>query len=130
VLVEITGLRNPCQQIERFMPGLLATVLDKLPDGTILRKTKVMGIVAKGGPVRPLRTDGQPRRASMAGKTTMHRGPLTPLCRGGRTQKREMPRIIRPSLGYQRRLRRFCKRLTDLFKNTWPTRGGRVAQRV
>jgi MOSC domain-containing protein YiiM len=51
-LVEITGLRSPCQQIDRFMPGLLAAVLDRLPDGGLMRKTGVMGIVVKGGLVR------------------------------------------------------------------------------
>lgn len=51
-LVEITGLRNPCVQIERFRPGLLAAVLERLPDGTTLRKAGVMGIVLQSGPVR------------------------------------------------------------------------------
>jgi MOSC domain-containing protein YiiM len=51
-LVEITGLRNPCVQIERFRPGLLAAVLDRLPDGTQLRKTGVMGIVLATGVVK------------------------------------------------------------------------------
>ncbi len=31
VVLEVTGLRNPCAQIERFRPGLLAAVLDKGP---------------------------------------------------------------------------------------------------
>jgi MOSC domain-containing protein YiiM len=48
-LVEITGLRNPCHQIESFMPGLLAAVLERSPNGTLLRKAGVMGIVLNGG---------------------------------------------------------------------------------
>lgn len=50
--IEITGLRNPCAQIERFQAGLLAAVLDKAPDGSLIRKCGVMGIVLHGGAVR------------------------------------------------------------------------------
>lgn len=52
-VVEITGLRNPCVQIDDFQPGLLRAVLDKTPDGEIIRKSGVMGIVVTGGDVRP-----------------------------------------------------------------------------
>ena len=47
--IELTGLRNPCAQIENFMPGLLKALLDKDADGTIIRKAGVMAIVVKGG---------------------------------------------------------------------------------
>ena len=50
--IEITGLRNPCAQIERFQPGLLAAVLGCMPDGTLVRKCGVMGVVCSGGQVR------------------------------------------------------------------------------
>jgi MOSC domain-containing protein YiiM len=50
--IEITGLRNPCAQIERFLAGLLAAVLDKAADGTLIRKCGVMGIVLHGGAVQ------------------------------------------------------------------------------
>jgi MOSC domain-containing protein YiiM len=50
-LVEITGLRNPCLQIETFRAGLLSKVLVKLADGTVLRKTGVMAIVKASGAV-------------------------------------------------------------------------------
>jgi MOSC domain-containing protein YiiM len=52
VRLEVTGLRNPCSQIEKFRPGLLATVLEKRPDGTLVRKSGVMSIVLAGGEVR------------------------------------------------------------------------------
>lgn len=52
-VLEITGLRNPCRQIEKFQPGLLAAVLDKAPDGTIIRKAGIMAIVVHGGLVKP-----------------------------------------------------------------------------
>ncbi|MBV8659816.1 MAG: MOSC domain-containing protein [Burkholderiales bacterium] len=52
-VVELTGLRNPCAQIEHFQTGLLAAVLDRAADGTLIRKAGVMGIVVSGGTVRP-----------------------------------------------------------------------------
>lgn len=52
-LVRITGLRNPCAQIETFMPGLLAAVLGHTPDGELVRKTGVMGVVLASGSVAP-----------------------------------------------------------------------------
>lgn len=51
-VIEVTGLRNPCAQIEAFKPGLLAAVLDRRADGTLIRKAGVMAIVVKGGVVR------------------------------------------------------------------------------
>jgi len=52
-VVEITGLRNPCAQIESFQPGLLAAVAVRTPGGAVLRKTGVMAVVHRGGTVRP-----------------------------------------------------------------------------
>ena len=51
-LVEITGLRNPCSQIDRFQPGLTAAVLDRDAAGQLVRKAGVMAIVLEGGEVR------------------------------------------------------------------------------
>jgi len=51
-LVRITGLRNPCAQIEDFMPGLLAAVLDRDERGVLVRKAGVMGVVLESGEVR------------------------------------------------------------------------------
>ena len=55
-VVEITGLRNPCSQIEDFglvqQPGLLAAVLDKGADGNLIRRAGIMGTVIAGGEVR------------------------------------------------------------------------------
>ncbi|MCB1486027.1 MAG: MOSC domain-containing protein [Bauldia sp.] len=50
-VVEITGLRNPCHQIEDFRPGLLAAVLGRDVAGNLVRKAGVMGIVVTGGEV-------------------------------------------------------------------------------
>ena len=52
VVVELTGLRNPCVQLDHFRPGLLAAVLGRDADGQIVRKAGVMGIVCTGGEVR------------------------------------------------------------------------------
>jgi MOSC domain-containing protein YiiM len=51
-LIEITGLRNPCVQLDRFMPGLMAATLDRDADGNVIRKAGVMAIVLNSGEVR------------------------------------------------------------------------------
>lgn len=51
--IEITGLRNPCKQLDEFQPGLLAAVLDKTPDGELIRKAGIMAIATKSGRVEP-----------------------------------------------------------------------------
>lgn len=52
-VVEVTGLRNPCLQLDRFRPGLMAATLDRDADGRLIRKAGVMAIVLAGGTVRP-----------------------------------------------------------------------------
>jgi MOSC domain-containing protein YiiM len=51
--IRITGLRNPCAQIDRFAPGLMGALLDRAADGSLIRKGGVMAVVLAGGPVRP-----------------------------------------------------------------------------
>jgi MOSC domain-containing protein YiiM len=53
VLVEITGLRNPCYQLNKIQEGLMAATLDRDSDGNLIRKAGVMGIVLAGGEIRP-----------------------------------------------------------------------------
>jgi MOSC domain-containing protein YiiM len=52
-VVEVTGLRNPCVQLDRFQPGLMAAVLDRDADGELVRRSGVMAVVSAGGWVRP-----------------------------------------------------------------------------
>jgi MOSC domain-containing protein YiiM len=52
-VVEVTGLRNPCVQIDNFSTGLLKEVLSKGPDGELIRRAGIMSIVLVGGEVRP-----------------------------------------------------------------------------
>jgi MOSC domain-containing protein YiiM len=52
-LVEVTGLRNPCVQLNGIQPGLMAATLDRDADGNLVRKAGVMAIVLRGGEVRP-----------------------------------------------------------------------------
>ena len=52
-VVEVTGLRNPCWQIDAFRPGLLRDVVSRTPDGAIMRKAGVMAVVVRSGTVRP-----------------------------------------------------------------------------
>ncbi len=52
-VVEVTGLRNPCAQLDGIQPGLMAATLESDADGNLVRKAGVMGIVVVGGKVRP-----------------------------------------------------------------------------
>jgi MOSC domain-containing protein YiiM len=52
-VVEVTGLRNPCKQLDTFQPGLMAATLGRTPDGHLIRKAGVMAVVRHGGDVRP-----------------------------------------------------------------------------
>jgi MOSC domain-containing protein YiiM len=52
-LVEVTGLRNPCVQLNGIQPGLMAATLDRDGQGNLVRKAGVMAIVLAGGEVRP-----------------------------------------------------------------------------
>jgi len=52
-VVEVTGLRNPCAQLDRFRPGLMAAVLDRDAAGNLVRKAGVMAVVVADGAVRP-----------------------------------------------------------------------------
>ncbi|MDQ4069823.1 MAG: MOSC domain-containing protein [Actinomycetota bacterium] len=52
-VVEVTGLRNPCRQLEQVGTGLMAAVLDRDQQGHLVRKAGVMAAVVHGGGVRP-----------------------------------------------------------------------------
>lgn len=51
-VVEVTGLRNPCHQLDDFQKGLTQAVLDRDADGRLIRKAGIMGIVRAGGEIR------------------------------------------------------------------------------
>jgi MOSC domain-containing protein YiiM len=68
-IVEVTGLRNPCIQLNTFQPGLMAAVLGRDAQGNLIRKAGVMGIVLAGGVV----SVNDPIRV------TLPEGPLHPL---------------------------------------------------
>lgn len=50
-VIEITGLRNPCKQLDNFQKGLTSAVLDKDDAGKLIRKAGIMGIVLEGGKI-------------------------------------------------------------------------------
>jgi MOSC domain-containing protein YiiM len=52
-VIEVTGLRNPCVQIDRFQKGLMKAVLGKDEQGNVIRKSGIMAIVLEGGEIRP-----------------------------------------------------------------------------
>ncbi|MFM9370571.1 MOSC domain-containing protein [Streptomyces sp. Da 82-17] len=70
-VVEVTGLRNPCVQIDAFREGLLKQVVGRDASGNLVRKAGIMGVVREGGTVRP----GDPIRAELPA------GPHRPLDR-------------------------------------------------
>lgn len=51
-VVELTGLRNPCRQLDDFQPRLMAAVLDRDDQGKLIRKSGVMSVVVAGGELR------------------------------------------------------------------------------
>lgn len=71
-VVRVTGLRNPCQPINGFEPGLLREVLGHTGDGSVARKSGVMAVVVSGGPVRA----GQDIRVQLPAGEPI---PLTPV---------------------------------------------------
>jgi MOSC domain-containing protein YiiM len=52
-VVEVTGLRNPCAQLDRIQPGLMAATLGRDERGNLVRKAGIMGVVIADGEVRP-----------------------------------------------------------------------------
>lgn len=60
-LVEVTGLRNPCKQLDGLRPGLMRAVLDRDEEGHLVRKAGIMAVVLAGGEVRP----GDPIRVDL-----------------------------------------------------------------
>jgi MOSC domain-containing protein YiiM len=52
-VIEVTGLRNPCRQLNDFRPGLMNATLDRDTDGNLVRKAGVMAVVLTGGEVKP-----------------------------------------------------------------------------
>jgi MOSC domain-containing protein YiiM len=60
-VVEVTGLRNPCAQLDRIQPGLMGATLERGQDGSFIRKAGIMAVVLAGGEVRP----GDPIRVEL-----------------------------------------------------------------
>jgi MOSC domain len=52
-VVQVTGLRNPCTQLDRFAPGLMHAVLERDANGQLVRKAGIMAVVIAGGMVCP-----------------------------------------------------------------------------
>ena len=52
-VVEVTGLRNPCAQLDKIQKGLMAATLDRDERGNLVRKAGIMGVVLTSGEVHP-----------------------------------------------------------------------------
>jgi MOSC domain-containing protein YiiM len=71
-VVEITGLRNPCAQLECIAKGLTKATLDRDADGNLIRKAGIMGIVLAGGDVQP----GDPIQVELPPPPYRHLAPV------------------------------------------------------
>lgn len=52
-VVKVTGLRNPCSQLDGLVPGLMQAVLDRDDAGNLIRKAGIMSVVVEGGEIKP-----------------------------------------------------------------------------
>ena len=52
-VVLVTGVRNPCKQLDNFQAGLMSAMLGRDAEGNITRKSGIMSVVLRGGEVRP-----------------------------------------------------------------------------
>jgi len=52
-LITLTGLRNPCRQINAFSDGLLSELVYNDDEGITVRLGGVMSVVVRGGTIRP-----------------------------------------------------------------------------
>jgi MOSC domain-containing protein YiiM len=52
-VIEVTGLRNPCAQLDKIQMGLMAATLDRDGEGNLVRKAGIMGVVLASGEIRP-----------------------------------------------------------------------------
>jgi MOSC domain-containing protein YiiM len=52
-VVQVTGLRNPCVQIDGFEAGLMRELVTRDDSGQVVRKAGVMAVVLAGGRVAP-----------------------------------------------------------------------------
>jgi MOSC domain-containing protein YiiM len=71
-VVEITGLRNPCAQLDGIAEGLMAATLDRDEQGNLVRKAGVMSVVLAAGEVRP----GDPIRIELPAEPHRPLGPV------------------------------------------------------
>ena len=49
--VEVTGLRNPCRQLNTYQPGLMDAVLGRDEQGGLILRAGIMGIVRASGEI-------------------------------------------------------------------------------
>jgi MOSC domain-containing protein YiiM len=52
-VVRVTGLRNPCVQLDQFQPGLLKRLVTRDDQGNVIRKAGIMSVVLTGGEIHP-----------------------------------------------------------------------------
>lgn len=50
-VVRVTGLRNPCAQLDNYQEGLTKACLDRDDTGGLVRKAGIMAVVEEGGTI-------------------------------------------------------------------------------
>ena len=76
-VVEVTGLRNPCRQLDSLQPGLMAATLDRDVDGNLVRKAGIMAIaVPAGSRPRATRSGSSCRPAAPPARASLKQGLL------------------------------------------------------
>ena len=53
VVLQITGLRDPCQKLNSLAPGLMKACIARGSDGSVVRKAGVMSLAVTSGTIRP-----------------------------------------------------------------------------
>ena len=104
-LIEITGLRNPCVQLDRFMPGLMAATLDRDVDGTVIRKAGVMAIVLAAVRSAPATSSRSTCRLTLVTRSRPYSaGAVGNIARVANRTKRSL-KIFAPRVTERRRIR-------------------------
>lgn len=70
--LQVTGLRDPCKQLNSIQAGLMEATIERKSDGGLIRKTGIMSVVIKGGEIKP----GDPIRVEMPPEPHKPMGPV------------------------------------------------------
>jgi hypothetical protein len=96
-VVEVTGLRNPCAQLDRIQPGLMGATLKRAPDGNLIRKAGIMAVMLEGGDVRRATRSGSSCRLTRFGRWCRFDGRYRGRARHARPRRRATGALPAPA---------------------------------